>query len=121
LQGYHFPPLIYLNTGQRPPGEEDIASEDKKWEMEYAESFLRVFPNPAQHELNVKWQIAGASNETVNFELFNVLGVRIGYQTEQHRSGSIVFKVDHLPSGLYFYKFTSGEGKVYSGSVQIQH
>jgi hypothetical protein len=121
LQGYHFPPLIYLDSHRPEQLTEDTEEDASSPDVMVLDKEVIVYPNPAQNEINVIWQIVDSNVDFVDFELFNILGTRVGFQTEKINSGSILYKANHLPSGLYFYKFTTGIGKIYTGSIQIQH
>lgn len=84
-------------------------------------SITSVQPNPSRNMIDVQY-IMG-SNEVIQLELFNALGVSVGtlaqgYQNEGLHSAK--FSVDKLPSGSYYLRLSSRFAQS-SMSVEIVH
>jgi hypothetical protein len=86
-------------------------------------TFVRNFPNPFNSYTTFSFQIQNEG--IVELELFDVIGRKIETMIRQYfRAGkySFVWTSGILPSGIYFYRFTStasGTGKYQSHSEKI--
>lgn len=81
--------------------------------LDHRPSSLHLFPNPASHDLNLKWEKSGTP-----FQLMDSQGrvVRAGATTPNVTS----IPIQQLPSGRYFLQVIDQEG-VITQQVIIQH
>jgi hypothetical protein len=81
--------------------------------LEDQETFteLTLFPNPAEDEVNVRFNVNNAQN--VDFYIQDISGKRIKSHTVQAAVGSnlVVLGTDELASGMYFLNISSGESQ----------
>lgn len=67
-----------------------------------------LYPNPAKDYITLKFD----TKKPIEVEVFNVLGVAVLSKT--HNSEETTIDLSSLQAGVYFIKFVSEEGKVYS-------
>ena len=75
-----------------------------------ANTHFQAFPNPAQDQINISFNIDGA--QTIAVDLYNNLGQKVVTIAEPGKlSGTknVPFNVSTLPRGLYFIKATIGQ------------
>ncbi|MBU3027193.1 DUF6923 family protein [Zobellia galactanivorans] len=81
-----------------------------------------VFPNPMQSESHLYFYEEGAGSYTL--ELFNMAGKKISSHDmagdTKAGQNSIVLKRNNLTSGLYFYKITSSNDKIWSNKLMVK-
>jgi hypothetical protein len=80
---------------------------------------VTAYPNPAEGNLNISFDLSAASNITVS--LTNMLGQVVATQKVDNKAtGSVIFNTAALSSGIYIYTLTSN-GNVTTGRVTIAH
>jgi len=68
------------------------------------------YPNPFNPSTNITYSLPKASN--VRLEIYNSLGQRVQTLLNTHKAAGtyhILFKADHLTSGVYIYRLTAGD------------
>ncbi|MBB3699913.1 PKD repeat protein/arylsulfatase A-like enzyme [Flammeovirga yaeyamensis] len=73
---------------------------------------IKIFPNPAQHEVNV----VGPNIESVS--IFNSLGQLV--KTIDHQGDGVKVDVNALPKGIYIFNLQLSNGKVISNKVHVK-
>jgi hypothetical protein len=79
---------------------------------------INAFPNPANSQLTVTFDVAGANNATVT--LVNVIGQEVATKSVNQSKGNVVFNTAALPAGVYFYT-VEANGQRSTGRVSIAH
>jgi hypothetical protein len=72
-------------------------------------SLVQNFPNPFNPSTTIRYNIP--REEKVKLEVYNLLGQKVETLVDDvHQAGSyeIIFKADHLASGVYFYRLSAG-------------
>jgi hypothetical protein len=72
-------------------------------------SLIQNFPNPFNPSTTIRYNIP--REEKVKLEVYNLLGQKVETLVDDvHQAGSyeIIFKADHLASGVYFYRLSAG-------------
>ncbi len=80
------------------------------------ESYLNVYPNPAKDELTITYQLTGNNGL---FNLYDILGRSLKTIEINTPSGTTTISVADLPTGIYFYKFTSQGDSDKLGKVTV--
>lgn len=79
---------------------------------------INAYPNPANNQLTVSFDIAGANNATVT--LVNAIGQKVASKTVNNGAGNVAFNTAALPAGVYFYT-VEANGQQSTGRVSIAH
>ena len=79
-------------------------------------SDVKAFPNPAENEVNIAFDLKNAANATVT--LTNTLGQVVA--TQVSNSGRASFSTSALPAGVYIYAI-SANGEVATGRFTVAH
>ena len=78
---------------------------------------IQVFPNPASDRINIKLDNEVSIDNHTDFELFDAFGKKVIQQSILNNTTSI--RVDHLPSGIYFYKIKGDKQVLKSDKLLI--
>lgn len=81
-------------------------------ELPVTTSLTRVYPNPFNAQITLEYQLEAAGE--VELDLFDVLGRRVVDLVNENKSAgrhSFIFDVSELPSGVYFCRLTTAEGR----------
>ncbi|MFO0356229.1 MAG: T9SS type A sorting domain-containing protein [Sphingobacteriaceae bacterium] len=70
---------------------------------------LKVFPQPAQNEINLKFEIKNP-DEFTEVEIFNNLGERVKHQTIEFNNKQSSIKTEDLSEGVYFLSLKNHNG-----------
>jgi photosystem II stability/assembly factor-like uncharacterized protein len=92
--------LRYLYVGIKKIGSE-VPSEFK---------LFQNYPNPFNPVTNIKYQIT--NNKLVTLKIYDILGKEVAVLVNEKQSPGVyevTFDCSMLPSGVYFYKLTSGD------------
>ncbi|MBI2269242.1 MAG: T9SS type A sorting domain-containing protein [Bacteroidetes bacterium] len=86
------------------------------------ENSFHIYPNPAQNEVNIKFEMPEAANLTI--KLFNVLGQEAESIAEQENypAGEHIVHLNtgNLSNGLYFIKLIDDNNKIQNGKIVIE-
>jgi hypothetical protein len=84
-----------------------------------SEVVAKVYPNPANNELNVAFDVVSSSNVTVT--LTNMVGQVVATENMGNvAKGTATFSTSSLPAGAYIYSINA-DGKRKTGRVAIAH
>jgi len=78
---------------------------------------LQNYPNPFNNTTTLKYNLSQAG--VVSLTIYNILGQEVARpvnEFQQTGAKSVTWKVDHLPSGIYFARMIT---KDYSGSIKL--
>ncbi|MFO0356228.1 MAG: T9SS type A sorting domain-containing protein [Sphingobacteriaceae bacterium] len=78
-------------------------------EIEQLTQNLKVFPQPAQNEINLKFEIKNP-DEFTEVEIFNNLGERVKHQTIEFNNKQSSIKTEDLAEGVYFLSLKNHKG-----------
>lgn len=78
-------------------------------EIEQLTENLKVFPQPAQNEINLKFEIKNP-NEFTEVEIFNNLGERVKKQNIEFNNKQSSIKTEDLSEGVYFLSLKNNNG-----------
>jgi photosystem II stability/assembly factor-like uncharacterized protein len=67
-----------------------------------------IFPNPANNEINLKWN----KSEAINIRVYNMLGKLVLYDKKINISNGFKIDVSGLNSGVYFVKLNTINGEI---------
>jgi hypothetical protein len=89
---------------------EVLAVETPAGELPRSTELLQNYPNPFNPSTNVKFRIAEAG--LVTLKIYDVLGREVATLLDERKSPgeySVTWNAGSAPSGVYFYKLTSGK------------
>ncbi|MUU77704.1 T9SS type A sorting domain-containing protein [Winogradskyella endarachnes] len=69
---------------------------------------FKMYPNPATHQVNLKWKIS----EPVTVRVFNALGKLVFYSKNKDLSSTYKIDSSSFASGIYFVKLNSSKGEL---------
>ena len=73
------------------------------------EGGLQIYPNPTYGEL----RISNSGFKIQNVDIFNITGSSVGvHHCGSSENGEVVINISHLPSGMYFIKIDTKQGKI---------
>ena len=84
----------------------------------YAKDQILAFPNPSYD--NTRFYLQEFRNVPLNFSLSDGNTVIAVNDIIPDALGNFMFKIDHLPQGIYFYSFSSNEKIISSGKLLIE-
>lgn len=86
-----------------------VAAQDPRFSMS---------PNPAHNQVTIS--LSGNQTQSLNIELFTVLGQRVYSQQAMPEQGSVMLNTSGLPEGVYLVKVSSA-GQTFVKRLKIQH
>ena len=76
-------------------------------------ALLPNYPNPFNPQTDIHYVIAASGKTMVDLAIYNVLGQKVKqliHARQATGSYNVVFRADHLPSGVYFYRLQTDNG-----------
>jgi hypothetical protein len=79
--------------------------------MEYENSVISVYPNPASESVNFSWK---GNAETLSLQIYQITGAKV---IEQPVYSGRPVTISHLENGVYLYKLLNGQQNVKTGKM----
>jgi hypothetical protein len=79
--------------------------------MEYENSVISVYPNPATESVNFSWK---GNDEALSLQIFQITGAKV---IEQPVYSGRPVTISHLENGVYLYKLQKGQQNVITGKM----